>query len=89
MSTEKTAEKTAETEYLRVPEVAALLRVPRSRAYQMVQDGDIPAVRISEKSIRVNRRDLEEHLRQRRTGPQSETDEGGGHDLKEKRTRDI
>ena len=33
-------------EYLKVPEVAKILRVARSRAYELVADGNIPAVKI-------------------------------------------
>ena len=41
-----------------VPEVAKLLRVPPSRAYQLIRDGDLPAVhvgrqlRVSEEALR-------------------------------------
>jgi len=49
-------------EWLTVPEVAEELRIPRSRAYDLVARGDLPAVRIGEKSIRVNRRELETFL---------------------------
>ena len=33
-------------EWLKVPEVAEKLRIARSRAYELVADGEIPAVRI-------------------------------------------
>ena len=50
-------------EWLTVPEVAEELRIPRSRAYELIQSGDLPgAVRIGERSIRVNRRELERFL---------------------------
>lgn len=42
-------------EWLTVPEVAKHLRIPRSRAYELIQGGELPAVRIGERSIRVNR----------------------------------
>ena len=48
--------------WLTVPEVAVELRIPRSRAYALVAEGVIPAVRIGAKSIRVNRRELQRHL---------------------------
>ena len=35
---------------------------PRSRAYELVAQGHLPAVRIGERSIRVNRRELETFL---------------------------
>jgi excisionase family DNA binding protein len=49
-------------EWLTVPEVAQELRIPRSRAYDLVARGDLPAVRIGERTIRVNRRELEKFL---------------------------
>jgi excisionase family DNA binding protein len=49
-------------EWLRVPEVAEELSIPRSRAYELIQRGELPAVRIGERSIRVNRAELERFL---------------------------
>jgi excisionase family DNA binding protein len=49
-------------EWLTVPEVAKHLRIPRSRAYELIQGGDLPAVRIGERSIRVNHHELERFL---------------------------
>jgi excisionase family DNA binding protein len=49
-------------EWLTVPEVAQELRIPRSRAYELCARGELPAVRIGERSIRVNRRELERFL---------------------------
>jgi excisionase family DNA binding protein len=49
-------------EWLKVPEVAEELGIPRSRAYDLIQRGDLPAVRVGERSIRVNRRELERFL---------------------------
>ncbi len=34
-------------EWLKVPEVAQVLRIARSRAYELVGSGEIPSVRIS------------------------------------------
>ncbi|MCA1716275.1 MAG: helix-turn-helix domain-containing protein [Actinobacteria bacterium] len=48
-------------EYLKVPEVAEILRVARSRAYEMVADGEIPAVKIG-RSVRVSRKELDRWL---------------------------
>lgn len=48
----------AEHEYLKVPEVARVLRIARSRAYELVADGEIPAVKIG-RSVRVSRKELE------------------------------
>ena len=51
-----------EKEWLTVPEVAEELRIPRSRAYDLCARGELPAVRIGERSIRVNRAELERFL---------------------------
>ncbi len=51
-----------EKTWLKVPEVAELLGVPRSRAYELVANGTIPAVRISERTIRVPKAELEKSL---------------------------
>jgi len=51
-----------EKTWLKVPEVAELLSVPRSRAYELVANGSIPAVRISERTIRVHKAELERFL---------------------------
>jgi excisionase family DNA binding protein len=52
--------------WLKVPEVAAELAIPRTRAYELIQRGQIPAVRVGERSIRVNRQELEQFLRSQR-----------------------
>ncbi len=56
---------TQQHEYLKVPEVATVLRIARSRAYELVADGEIPSVRIG-CSIRVNRKELERWLEEQR-----------------------
>jgi excisionase family DNA binding protein len=48
-------------EYLKVPEVAQILRIGRSRAYELVANGTIPAVKIG-RSLRVSRKELERWL---------------------------
>ena len=53
-------------EWLTVPETAQELRIPRSRAYELIAAGELPAVRIGERSIRVNRRELETFLTETR-----------------------
>jgi excisionase family DNA binding protein len=53
--------ETADT-WMRVPEAAAYFRVPRSRMYDLIQKGELPAVRIGERSIRVNRKEVERFL---------------------------
>ena len=55
-----------ERTWLTVPEVAEELRIPRSRAYDLCARGDLPAVRVGERSIRVNRRELERYLLEER-----------------------
>ncbi|MBX6764579.1 MAG: helix-turn-helix domain-containing protein [Rubrobacteraceae bacterium] len=52
-------------EWLKVPEVAEVLRIARSRAYELVAEGEIPSVRIG-RSVRVSRRELENWLKERR-----------------------
>ncbi len=52
-------------EWLKVPEVAEVLRIARSRAYELVADGEIPSVRIG-RSLRVSRRELETWLEEQR-----------------------
>ncbi len=48
-------------EYLKVPEVAKVLRIARSRAYELVGSGEIPSIRIG-RSVRVSRRELDRWL---------------------------
>jgi excisionase family DNA binding protein len=52
--------------WLTVPEVAEELHIPRTRCYELIQRGELPAVRIGERSIRVNRRELEKFLLENR-----------------------
>jgi excisionase family DNA binding protein len=58
--------ETKSREWLTVPEVAEELKIPRSRAYDLCARGDLPAVRIGERSIRVNRKELERFLLEQR-----------------------
>jgi excisionase family DNA binding protein len=52
-------------EFLKVPEVAKELRIARSRAYELVASGTIPAVKIG-RSVRVSRKELEHWLEEQR-----------------------
>ncbi len=52
-------------EYLKVPEVAEVLRIARSRAYELVGSGEIPSIRIG-RSVRVSRRELDRWLESQR-----------------------
>jgi excisionase family DNA binding protein len=54
--------ETTEKEWLKVPEAAELLGLPKTRAYELIQQGELPAVRIGERTIRVNRSELERFL---------------------------
>ncbi len=70
----ETDERPVENEkpWMRVPEAAAYFRVPRSRMYDLIQNGQLPAVRIGERSIRVNRTEVEKFLcENRRIDPSS------------------
>jgi excisionase family DNA binding protein len=51
----------ARHEFMKVTEVAQELRIARSRAYELVADGTIPAVKIG-RSVRVRRKELERWL---------------------------
>ncbi|CAN5528151.1 hypothetical protein BH20ACT10_BH20ACT10_00580 [soil metagenome] len=62
----KKRESSREKEFLKVPEAAELLRVPRSRMYALVANGDVPAVRIGERSIRIRREELTRFLTEER-----------------------
>ncbi|MDQ5830273.1 MAG: helix-turn-helix domain-containing protein [Actinomycetota bacterium] len=52
----------AKRAWLTVPEAAEELRIPRTRCYELIQRGELPAVRIGERGIRVNRAELERFL---------------------------
>lgn len=54
--------ETTEKKWLKVPEAAELLGLPKTRTYELIQAGELPAVRIGERSIRVNRQELERFL---------------------------
>jgi len=61
-----TSEQTKMNQWLKVPEVAELLQLPRTRAYELIQRGELPAVRVGERSIRVHRGELERFLLEER-----------------------
>ena len=52
-------------QFLKVPEIAEELRIARSRAYELVANGTIPAVKIG-RSVRVSRKELERWLEEQR-----------------------
>jgi excisionase family DNA binding protein len=47
-----------ELEHLTVPEVAAILRLPKARIYELIRQGEVPALGVGEKNVRVSRADL-------------------------------
>ena len=58
--------------WMTVPDAAAYLSLPRSRMYDLIQRGELPAVRIGARSIRVNRKAVEQFLwENRRIDPSS------------------
>jgi excisionase family DNA binding protein len=66
METNAIPESVSDRIWLTVPEAAAELRIPRTRCYELIGRGELPAVRIGERSIRVNRQDLERFLLEER-----------------------
>jgi len=58
--------ETKESSWLTVPEAARELQIPRTRCYELIQRGELPAVRIGERSIRINRSELERFLLENR-----------------------
>ncbi len=48
--------------WLTVREASELLKIPRTRAYELIASGELPAVRIGQRSIRVNQQELEKFL---------------------------
>jgi excisionase family DNA binding protein len=50
------------TEWLRVREAATELQIPLTSCYELIQRGELPAVRIGVRRIRVNRAELERFL---------------------------
>lgn len=47
---------------LKVAEAAEQLQIPLTRCYTLIQRGELPAVRIGERSIRIPKRELERYL---------------------------
>ena len=66
METKVIPESVSGRTWLTVPEAAAELRIPRTRCYELIQRGELPAVRIGQRSIRVNRQELELFLLEQR-----------------------
>lgn len=51
-------ENVVEREWLTVADVQGLLGIGSTKAYEMVQSGELPAIRIG-RALRISRRDLE------------------------------
>ena len=47
---------------LKVPEVAQVLRCGRNRVYELIASGQLRAVRLGERSIRITREALSDYL---------------------------
>jgi putative molybdopterin biosynthesis protein len=47
---------------LTVPEAASLLRIGRNTCYELIRRGDLPAVRLGERIIRIPRFGLEQWI---------------------------
>jgi excisionase family DNA binding protein len=59
-------EQAGTNQWLKVVEVAELLQLPRTRTYELIHRGELPAVRVGERSIRVHRDELERFLLEER-----------------------
>jgi excisionase family DNA binding protein len=53
---------------LSVPEVAVALGLSTETVRRMIRSGEIAAVRVSPRSLRVARGEVERHVRERRVG---------------------
>jgi excisionase family DNA binding protein len=58
-------QRTVEREYLTLQEMQAMLCIGRTKAWQLVASGEIPAIRIG-RSVRVSRKELEQWLEEQR-----------------------
>lgn len=53
-------------DWMKVPEAARYFGIPRSRMYDLIQKGELPAVRIGQRSIRVSVPEVEKFLSENR-----------------------
>lgn len=51
--------KIKETEFLTVPEVAKLLRLSKATIYRLIKEGNLKAVRFSQRSTRIKRSEID------------------------------
>ena len=49
---------------LKINEVAEILQVSKTAAYRLVQVGELPAVHIAEKTVRVRLEDLQKYIQE-------------------------
>jgi excisionase family DNA binding protein len=66
METKTTSGSVGERTWITVPEAAAELHIPRTRCYELIARGELPAVRIGKRSIRINWAELERFLLEKR-----------------------
>ena len=52
--------------WMKVPEAAEYFSVPKGSMYSLIQTGALPAVRLGMRSIRVNRAEAEQFLKDNR-----------------------
>lgn len=50
---------------LTVPEVASILRVSRAQIWRMIWSGSLPAIKLSDRAVRVSRATLDQWLADR------------------------
>ena len=65
----------APEEWMNVPDVAKELGIPRSRAYALIAEGDLPAVRLGARTLRVPRSELRRFLLEERPASQTKASE--------------
>jgi excisionase family DNA binding protein len=76
MATESTPARSAEESLLlTVPQAARLLQVSRNTAYELIGRGELPAIRLGERLIRIPRFALESWIR-RQVPPEEPLGEG-------------
>lgn len=61
----RVAEKSAERDLLKIPEVAAIFRVHRNTVYRLIDEGHLGAVRVGPGTLRVPRDEVERVLKDR------------------------
>jgi excisionase family DNA binding protein len=64
-------------DWMKVPDVARELGIPRSRCYDLIARGDLPAVRVGERSIRVHRGELTQFLLRERPASRADATDRG------------